>query len=127
MSEINLIKPKQFDRFILVRSGYYDLQKPANTEIVEASFSHGLGYAPVVLMFIHDEGEVTRGALPHLIFQSSGVDNGKMVQYLSFYVDTNNINVFFETPNIAGINSYTEEINIVLRYYILRESARASV
>lgn len=120
-SDDDLVFNSNNNVFKIVATGTVTVNKPASTASAATIVAHGLGYAPVGVVYLDDGSTIV--AIPFSAHSLAGATAGLCTRTYSFVVDSSDLTITVTAPNWAGNTSYTDELNFTVRYYLLQETA----
>lgn len=113
MGDLSISNPT-FNQLEIVQKGTATIPLAGDGATESVTVNHNLGYIPIAIAYI--DGGGVRIPLPYLAVVDSGTDEGKIEQYIDFYVNSTQVVLSNKSPlgSHAGVTA---------TYYLLREQA----
>lgn len=102
---------------IVFESEPVQIVKPVNTDIYSVEIPHDLGFQPAFLAFVFAVN--TYFPNPFLQFDNTF---GTLLEQTKVDVDSVNVYVDMNTPNVNGNLFYTSSVTRVIKYFLLQET-----
>ena len=119
-----------FDNLMVISTGIITVTHSANTEVATAFVTHGLGYAPIAIVYELSSLDLSLAAVSPIPSSSalvnSGANTGRVYKFVDWSTGPNTLTIFIQTPNI-GVSmppyDYASAFTLYFKYYILRNTA----